>query len=499
MNAIGTPGFPSAPDELTLVRVDEKGKPRKLVFVSGNFNILHPGHLRFLRFAAEQGQILVVGLLDHDSSEGAFLSNEERKQALESLEAVNVVVLVKDNLDHWISSLKPDVVVKGSEWQHRDNPEKAWLAKGGGKLVFSSGEQTFASIELIQQKLRDTRHYNIERPNQYLKRHGIGSADVQQRVRAFAGLKVAVLGDIIVDEYVECDPVGMSREDPTLVVTPFKTNRFLGGGGIVAGHARGLGASVDFYSVCGDDAAAEFSRQQLARQEIDALILCDETRPTTVKRRYRAESKTLLRVNDYRKHEIDEGLQHAFIEAFSQKLENYDLVIFSDFNYGYLCRPLVQALTDRIKASGIRIVADSQSSSQTGDLDKFRHLLLATPTEYEARLTMANSQDNLVLVSENLGERLQAEHLIVTLGSEGVLIRSRDATGGWLIDELPALNLNPVDPAGAGDAFLTSTAMALQVGASIWEAAYIGSIASACQVGRTGNIPLQAAELETRV
>ncbi len=472
---------------------------QKIVFVSGNFNILHPGHLRFLRFAREQGGLLVVGLLDHACSDGAYLSNEERKLALESLEAVSQVVIVHEDLQDWILEIRPDIVVKGSEWLRRDNPELPWIDSYGGKLIFSAGEQQFASIELIQRKLRSTKLYNVQRPLHYLKRHGIESDVIRGLVSSFSRLKVAVLGDIIVDEYVECDPVGMSREDPTLVVTPIKLNRFLGGGGIVAGHARGLGASVDFYSVCGADSAGEFARAELDKQNIRAFLFVDESRPTTVKKRYRAESKTLLRVNDYRKHEIDSSIQEAILQAYGQHLSGYDLVIFSDFNYGYLCRSLVTELTRLTRQQGVNMVADSQSSSQTGDLAKFNHLLLATPTEYEARITISNTKDNLVLVSEALGTQLDAEHLLVTLGSEGVLIRSRMSDGSWSIDELPALNLNPVDPAGTGDALLTSSSMGLQVGASIWEAAYIGSVAAACQVGRIGNIPLQLEELLDRL
>lgn len=476
-----------------------RSRRSKVVWVSGNFNILHPGHLRFLRFAAEQGSLLIVGLLDHDCSEGAYLSNEERKLALESLEAVSLVVIVQRNLSDWISRIRPDVIVKGREWQSRENPEAAWLNQFGGKLIFSAGEQQFASIELIRRKLLATSQTVIERPSAFIQRHRIEPSRLRSLLEAFRGLRVAVLGDTIVDEYVECQPVGMSREDPTLVVTPLALNRFLGGGGIVAGHARGLGAQVDFYTVCGQDGAAEFAREELLRQSVGAHVFSDESRPTTVKKRYRAESKTLLRVNDYRKHEIDEGLQGAILARFEERLETYDLVLFADFNYGFLCRSLVEPILQACQRQQVPVVADSQSSSQTGDLGKFHDLLLATPTEHEARLTIANAKDNLVLVSEALGDQLRSEHLLVTLGSEGVLIRSRRPDGSWDIDELPALNINPVDPAGAGDAMMTSTGLALRAGASIWEAAYIGSVAAACQVGRVGNIPLRLSELMERV
>ena len=67
--------------------------------------------------------------------------------------------------------------------------------------------------------------------------------------------RVAVIGDIILDEYIDCDPVGLSREDPTIVVTPQDTHMFVGGAAIVAQHTKTLGAQVDFYSVSGVDSS----------------------------------------------------------------------------------------------------------------------------------------------------------------------------------------------------------------------------------------------------
>ncbi len=79
-----------------------------------------------------------------------------------------------------------------------------------------------------------------------------------------ASLRVCVIGDTIVDEYVQCDPLGMSQEDPTIVVTPIVTDKFVGGAGIVAAHARYLGAhSVDFIFVVGDDDAGQYVANRL--------------------------------------------------------------------------------------------------------------------------------------------------------------------------------------------------------------------------------------------
>ena len=90
--------------------------------------------------------------------------------------------------------------------------------------------------------------------------------------------------------------------------------------------------------------------------------------------------------------------------------------------------------------------------------------------------------------------------MIITLAEEGLLIHAETQKNtDWLTDRLPAFNTAPKDVSGAGDSFLACTAMAMAVGADIWKSAYLGSLASACQVGRIGNIPLTPHDLKAEI
>jgi bifunctional ADP-heptose synthase (sugar kinase/adenylyltransferase) len=182
-------------------------------------------------------------------------------------------------------------------------------------------------------------------------------------------------------------------------------------------------------------------------------------------------------------------------------LDDADLLIFSDFNYGVLPQELVDQVTHECLQRGIMMVADSQSSSQVGDVSRFKNTALLTPTEREARLALGNYEDGLVVLAEALRKKTNAQNIAITLGAEGLLIHAAHLNKSeWLTDRLPALNTAPKDTAGAGDCLLVCAAMALVLGRPIWESLYLGSVAAACQVGRIGNVPLKAAELlfETR-
>jgi rfaE bifunctional protein kinase chain/domain len=314
-------------------------------------------------------------------------------------------------------------------------------------------------------------------------------------MRKFSGLRVAVLGDLIVDDYINCDPIGMSQEDPTLVVTPIQTQRFIGGAGIVAAHASSLGADVHYFTVAGNDDAAAYAKKQLEHYRVRTTLLKDDSRPTTLKQRLRANGKTLLRVSHLRQHAISKDLAEKLLSSIKRVLSKTDLLIFSDFNYGCLPQSLVDEVTQLCIRKNIMMVADSQSSSQVGDVSRFLGMTLLTPTEREARLAVGDFESGLIVLAEKLLKKSGARNVLMTLGAEGMIVHSL-AEQSWHTDRLPAFNMAAKDPAGAGDSLLTCCAMALAVGADIWQSMYLGAIAAACQVGRVGNTPLSAADIE---
>lgn len=472
---------------------------KRIVFVSGNFNIIHPGHLRLLRFARECGDYLVVGVLDH-ASEGALMPENLRLEGIQSISWVDYGFLLRDEPAAFIEELKPAFVVKGKEHEERYNPETTAVEKVGGKILFGSGDISFSSIDLMRREWKELNPSTIKKSLDYPVRHGFSARDMVDVLGRMGTLRVCVIGDIIVDEYITCDPLGMSQEDPTIVVTPVSREKFVGGAGIVAAHARGLGATVRIFSVLGKDEAAKYAVKSMERYGVEIHAYADESRPTSLKQRYRAGQKTLLRVSHLRQHAINAELRRKILEDIRGILNEVDLLIFSDFNYGCLPQGLVNDIVEECSRKGVMMVADSQSSSQMGDISRFYDMTLVTPTEREARLAVHDFDSGLVVLAEKLKEKSRARNVVITLGAEGVLIHAEtNEQNSWLTDRLPAMNSAPKDVAGAGDSLLTCTSMALAVGADIWQSLYLGSLAAACQVGRFGNIPLTPRELKSEI
>ena len=468
----------------------------KTVFVSGNFNVLHPGHLRLFRFARELGGRLIVGVQsDRVAGDAAHILQDLRLDGVASNNYVDDCFLFDEPVESVVARLRPDVVVKGNEHESRVNPELAVLSAYGGQLVFSSGEAVFSSLDLLRRDLVGEVQRIISKPSDYLGRHGIRGSEILAVLERFRTLEVCVIGDLIVDEYVTCDALGMSQEDPTVVVTPIDTQRFLGGAGVVAAHAAGLGGAVHLLSISGRDEIRDFALAELDSSGVDAGLFIDETRPTTRKQRFRAGGMTLLRVSHLHQGSIDGRLQDRIFAKFEEIVDKCQLLVFSDFNYGCLPQLLVERLMARARDAGLLIAADSQSSSQVGDVTRFGSVDLLTPTEREARVSLKDQEDGLVILAERLRSVSGARNVILKLGAEGALLHLEGTDGEYHTDRIASLNPSPRDVAGAGDSLLIASSMAMAVGATPWEAAYLGSVAAAVQVSRVGNIALQASDL----
>ena len=468
---------------------------KSTVLVSGIFNILHPGHMRLLKFAKNSGKRLIVVVEgDIHAGEDGFISETLRLEAIQSHNLVDESFISNEPIEKIITRIQPDIVVKGREYELVENAELEAVKSYGGRLVFSSGQTFFSSVDLIKKDFKEIDSHSISLPKEYLKQHNLTNEKLMRRIKKFSELKVCVIGDLIIDEYIDCHALGMSHEDPSIVVTPTDSQKFIGGAGIVASHASGLGANVNFISVTGEDESRKFALECLSNNGVNAKLLIDETRPTTLKQRYRSKSKSLLRVSHLYQGAIPISHQNQMLELVKNEIGDTDLLVFSDFNYGCLPQSLVGDIMNITKKHKLFVAADSQSSSQIGDISRFKNMDLLTPTEREARISTRNHEDGLVVLAEKLRQDSSARNILLKLGQEGLLVYTREGKDDRSTDRITNLNSVIKDEAGAGDSLLITSAMAMACGADIWEAACLGSLAAALQVGRVGNTPLSIEE-----
>jgi rfaE bifunctional protein kinase chain/domain len=469
----------------------------KTVFISGNFSIVHPGHVRLFQLAKQFGDRLVVGVHSDETIISSIkVPVDLRLQSLNSIEMVDETVVVNNDLETILLRLKPDFVLKGSEHEAKVNDELEVIKTYGGKLIFGSGDFCISTDSFFD-SLKNASGIQIDFNSDYTKRYGISKKRMLEVLMKCKERKLLVIGDLIIDEYINCESVGLSQEDPSVVFRPVTRKKFVGGAGIVALHAASIGAETHYIGLAGNDVDMEFALNEFRHNDVKASLLTDSARSTILKQRFRAQGKTQFRLNRFDDAVISSNLKSDISKIAEAKLHDVDVVIFSDFNYGFLTADIVNEIRNQARKRDVFISADCQISSQIADYSKYKNLDLVTPTEHEVRVTLRNNYDGLAAIAIAFQELIHSRNLCVTLGAEGVLVQvsqSSDLTP-YATDLIPALNLNPVDVAGGGDSFLIVASLALASGASLHEASFLGSIAASIQVSRVGNTPLTINEL----
>ncbi len=191
--------------------------------------MLHPGHLRLLRYASERAERLVVGVISRSHATSTHLFDDDvRLEAVMHLDIVDDAILLREDVAAVVARIRPDIVGKGREHRDRFNAEEAALEQYGGRLVFAPGDSTMDILDIgPDASSRPILDLDGDLAG-FIRRRGVDLGRLRGLVEGFESARVWVVGDVIVDDYVECEPLGMSREDASIAVTPVRFKRYPG-------------------------------------------------------------------------------------------------------------------------------------------------------------------------------------------------------------------------------------------------------------------------------
>ncbi len=473
----------------------------------GHFNVIHPGHLRFLQHAKKHGEKLVIAMWSDDdllrTAEPFYFSQNERAIGVAELSCVNkVIILDKISMEDVINALSPLTFVMGKEFESESRHfiEKYidLVEAKAGKIIFHSGDIHYASESLFHGSVSSLQETIKESFIRICNKNDLHFKDFSKIITRYTDKKILVIGDSIVDQFVACEALGMSSEAPVVVLKEMEEQQFLGGAAIVAAHLNALGAKCSFLSVCGEDAAGDFIQSKLKESGVDVSVFYDKNRPTTYKIRYMVENQKMFRVTRLKDQSISVEIEQAIIKKLAELLPQMDGVIISDFVYGLITPKILTFITDLATKHKIKLFGDIQCSSQTGSVTKFKHFDLITPTERETRIALSDHDSGIEKLAHNLLRATDATNLLITLGANG-FIAYQAKSRYTKAQHFPALCCNPVDVAGAGDSLLAVMALSLCAGATWLESAAISNCAAAITVNRIGNIPISARELRAYI
>ncbi|MDD3012877.1 MAG: PfkB family carbohydrate kinase [Candidatus Gastranaerophilales bacterium] len=494
-------------NELKSYSVMQKNQKKNLVLCQGHFNIIHPGHLRFLEFVQQQGDILIVAVQGinwlEEKNKSVFFDEKERAKSVASLHNVDKVIIFNDiSILDVIKAVKPDVYVRGEEFSDQIQHIKTEIdlvEKFGGKVAFSAGQVEYTSSSFLDDDLSDQDAKNRNLFKSALNRQNISISTLKNYCSSFEKANVLVIGDTMVDHYIACDALGMSAEAPILNIRELEAKSFVGGAAVVSRHVKALGAKCYYISAIGDDDPGRFVQNELNKDDIITELIIDSTRQTTFKIRYMVGSQKIIRVSRLQEHHISQKIQDQILNYISSLANKLDGIIMSDFNYGTITPYLISQIYEISNRYGIKLFGDSQSSSQIGDVKKFINFDLITPTEREARIALGDNYSGLEKIAMTLLEKTKVKNLVITLGENGFLAYENLPKNGDKIvksQHFPALTVNPPDVVGAGDSLLSAYSLSMCRGANSMEASAIANIVASIAVNKVGNIPVKVDEVQ---
>jgi rfaE bifunctional protein kinase chain/domain len=485
----------------SLLRLEQAAELRGCVLGYGHFTTIHPGHIRYLRHARSLGPTLAVALVGDgpaDQPSPYPFRQEERAEALSLLGIADAIVLLEaDELSRAIEQLQPAVLVLGTELQGAPHLEAplALLKAQGSSVQFHAGEVSYASADLLNSSERDLRHQRSQQFAAACRRQGLSRAQLLASMEAWPQTQLIVLGDTIVDQYAACEAIGMSAEAPVVVVRELARRNFIGAAAVVAAHIRALGARVDLVSVVGNDGTADLVQQELKAQDIGDGLSRDPSRPTTFKKRYVVENQKLFRVSRLEQHNLDAAIEDEVIARLEALAPHAQGIVVSDFVYGVVTPRVLAVLQDLAQRHGLQLFGDLQCSSQVGSITRFQHFSLLCPNERELRLALQDKDSGLESLSQKLLHETHCERLVVKLAADGFIAYDRDASGQMLSQPFPALSVNPLDVAGAGDSVLAVMATGLASRQAMMPTAALACCMAGLAVETMGNTPISAESL----
>jgi rfaE bifunctional protein kinase chain/domain len=489
--------------------LSKKGEIGSIVVCKGHFNIIHPGHIRFLKHAKEHGDTLIVLLLnDIDLAENKNRNNffciNDRAEGLASLHFVDFIVYLDEmRFEILANNLPPLTFIMGKEFEIEKRSEIEeeikLIKKHNGKIVFHSGHLYYSSNDLIENNVDSIDHQKWQEFKKVLEVSNINIRFLLKSLENLKDLKILVIGDTIVDQFIACDAIGMSAEAPVIVLKELNSKEFIGGGAIVSAHAKSLGSRSIYLSVIGDDASGEKVELELKSNKIDTILFKDSERPTTFKIRYIVENQKIFRVSRLEESYIPAEIEEKVIEKIKSLMCTIDAIIISDFVYGLITPKILEIVIDLAVKNKVKLFGDLQCSSQIGNICKFRNFHLITPTEREARIALGDNDSGLEKLAMKVIEETNVKNLIITLGINGCVAYKRSGNEKIISQHFPALCSNPVDAAGAGDALLTTVSLVFSSGLEFFHSVAIGVCAAAISVKRVGNIPIKCEEIRNYI
>ena len=481
---------------IQLALESKRGKKRgkKIILCHGTFDLLHIGHLRYLKAAKSNGDLLFVTITSDEfvlkSPDRPVFGELLRSEMLANLELVDFVGVVNDlSALPAIQSVKPDFYVKGHEYKNKQNDttgkiiiEEEEVKKFGGKIEFTN-EIVYSSSSLINQYIAPL-DKELQKSIEIFKLKG-GINYFKSLIKKIEKLNILVIGDTIIDQYEYVNILGKSSKE-TIIATQHKESEYFAGGVVAsAAHLLNFSENIRVISTLGRND----KNNKVINKVLDPSIIFEpiflDNRPTVRKLRYVDLSyfKKMFEVYYMDDSPLTLREKEKILKEVQVHITQADLVIVNDFGHGFIFDDLIKLIC---KESKFLTVNTQTNSGNRGFnyISKYSKANYVVIDEPEFRLAAQDKHTEITkLAVRKIPELIESNLFVVTMGKKGC----HAFKNSKLVCSVPALTNKVVDTVGAGDAFFSITSLFAAVGADLEDLCLIGNIAGAMKVEILGH------------
>lgn len=312
-------------------------------------------------------------------------------------------------------------------------------------------------------------------------------------INEYRNLRILVVGDVMMDHYIQADVERTSPEAPVAVASVRSEDYVPGGAANVAANIKAMGAKVFLAGIIGRDDNAEILCSLLQKRGIGvSLLFRDPARPTTLKTRILSRGQQIIRIDREEKIPPPWSIHQKILRAISKRCSDIGGVVISDYAKGVCAPQFLKALLRFMRQRHIPVLCDPKGL----DFAKYRGVEALTPNFKETQEAAGMSlmdKASLKNAARKILKITQAKALVVTCGQSGVSL----FIPGKPQLHIPAHAREVYDPTGAGDTFISHFALAFFSGCSFSQATEMGNYASAIAVARLGVAVVTPGELSS--
>jgi D-beta-D-heptose 7-phosphate kinase/D-beta-D-heptose 1-phosphate adenosyltransferase len=312
----------------------------------------------------------------------------------------------------------------------------------------------------------------------------------------FPSTRIAVIGDLMLDEYLWGHIERISPEAPVPILNVVRRSCTLGGAGNVVENLRGFGAEVIVFGVVGEDQTGQQVRDLLRSHGADtAGVITDAPRKSTRKARLMSleHGQQVFRLDEESTSTLDGGIEDKIIGKIRAMTDGIQAIVCSDYLKGVLSRAVLAAAFEVARGRGIRSIVAPKDS----DPEKYRgaHVLMPNSRELMQLVrAIDKSDDSMQRSARQLIDDLSLEGLVVTRGSDGMSL-FEGADNDFRKVDIPTTARSVYDVTGAGDTAIAAFAAAVASGSDLETAARVANIAAGVKVGKRGTASVSLEEI----